>query len=164
MNHPIKYANGQTETLALRELSITELYQFIDLVAAGKTPDIIALTCDRNLAWVNSLDLDCFADLAAACFKENFRKAVRIAEKDPIAGLKIAPFRLESLRQSLSAVELASTVTPPAAASSGNGSPPTPPPTASAAPIPPAPSPILPASSAATLPPANVSAPATAST
>ena len=119
----IIYANGQQESLALKELSITELYQFIDLTVAGKTPEIIALSASRNLDWVNSLSLDTFAELAALCFKANFPKAVRIADKDPIAGLKLAPFRLEQLKLLISANSMAFTPTPPPAAPNGKDSP-----------------------------------------
>ena len=119
----IIYANGQQESLATKELSITELYQFIELLVAGKTPEIIVLSFSRNLDWVNSLTIDTFAELASDCFKANFPKAVRIADKDPIAGLKMAPFRLEQLKLLISANSMGFTPTPKPDEPSGKDSP-----------------------------------------
>lgn len=87
----IKYLNGQQEALIFEPLSNTELYQFLDFLVAGQTPAIIALNARRSLEWVNSLDLDCFLDLAAQFIRANFPMAMRMALKDPIAGLKFGP-------------------------------------------------------------------------
>lgn len=99
----ITYENGQTEALTVTPLSNTERYKFIDLMVAGDTPGIIALCARRNAAWVNSLTVDSFADLARYFFQEVFPTVMRLAARDPIAGLKIAPFQMEYVRMLIAA-------------------------------------------------------------
>lgn len=133
----VKYQNGQSESITTPPLSNSELYQFVDLLVTGKTPEIIGLCARRNLAWVNSLTLECFADLAAAFVKENFSKAMVIMNKDPIAAMKFYPtlktMQIILAEQFDSGIGTNFAPTPDDSATAGSDSPQTPPPEDAAA-------------------------------
>ncbi len=145
-NQLIKYlplpgkTEGLEESLTFAPLSITERYTFIDHLVAGETPKIVALCARRPLDWVDSLDPECYLDLAARFVRENFSMAMRIAERDPIAGMKVGPL-LVRMGNVLSLLPgLPSSPTPGSATTSGVDSP------------------------TMLVPPASVAAPSTAST
>jgi hypothetical protein len=127
----IKYKNGLQEALTFEPLSNTELYKFIDHLVTGETPAIVALNTRRSIEWVNSLDLDCFLDLASQFVKENFQLAMRIAMRDPIAGLKVGPLLAEMGRVLSLIPGMPSALTLAPAAPSGTISPTEPAPAAS---------------------------------
>jgi len=132
----ITYQNGQKEALTFAPLSITERYKFIDLLVAGETPHLVALCTRRKIEWVESLDPECFLELASGFLKANFPMAMRIAEKDPIAGLKVGPLMMQIGRVLSLLPSPSSASTPAPSAGSGADSPTTPAPAAAAAPIP----------------------------
>jgi hypothetical protein len=142
----VKYKNGQVEHLVFTELDVFELYQFIDLLVAGRTPEIVQLCARRQAEWVKSLDFPTYLALAKYFINANFQKAVEIATSDPIAGLKVGPLLMQmgAMLQKIPAVTMppessaeisptsAATLTP--AAPSGSSSSTAPAPTAAAAP------------------------------
>lgn len=89
INVTINYQSGQSESLACAELDIFERYQFVDLLVAGKTPEIVMLCTKRNADWLRSLKPACVLELAKKFIGENFPHAMAIAKSDPIAGLKV---------------------------------------------------------------------------
>ncbi|MFA5264918.1 MAG: hypothetical protein WC378_13930 [Opitutaceae bacterium] len=131
----IKYANGQEERLTFKTLSISERIQFVNLLCAGESPSIVALCCDRNLQWVNTLDLGCYNQLIAYFIKANFSTMVEMSTHDPIIGLKVGPllYQMGNLLKLLPSNDSAPTPAP--AAPSGNASPSEPAPAASVAAI-----------------------------
>jgi hypothetical protein len=142
----IKYKNGQQEALEFAPLSNEELYKFIDFLYAHDTPAIVALGTRRPMAWVNSLELSCFLDLAKRFIKANFRLAVEIAMQDPIAGLRVGPV-LNQMNAVLESIPGANSVLmPPSAAQNGAASPDAPAPSVSPEATP-APSPATPLAS-----------------
>lgn len=143
----VKYDNGQEEALSFTPLSNTERYKYIDLLVAGNTPALIALCARRTENWVNRLDPDSLAELAGHFFQQVFPTVLRMARRDPITSLKIAPFQLEwtqlMQRAAMVGVDLAqpesssapgnsSSTTPSSAAPTGSDSPSAPAPAASA--------------------------------
>lgn len=84
-SHPVTvaYRDGRTETLALRELSIRELYRWIEHHAARDTPALVALCAGQKPDWVDTLSDDSFGDLARRSFDLNFHRATALALKDP---------------------------------------------------------------------------------
>jgi hypothetical protein len=128
----IKYANGQVESLDFAPLSITERYTFTDHLVEGRTPQLVAHCARRNIEWVNSLDQDCFLELAKEFIRGNFPMAMKIAQADPIAALKVGPL-LFKMGQVLSLLPSTSSApTPSTASAAGDASPSAPPPAASA--------------------------------
>jgi hypothetical protein len=137
----VKYKNGQVEHLVFTELDVFELYQFIDLLVAGRTPEIVQLCARRQAEWVKSLDFPTYLALAKYFINANFQKAVEIATSDPIAGLKVGPLLmqmgtlLKTLPDTSSAeISAASAITLPPAEQNGSSSPTTPAPSAAVAP------------------------------
>jgi hypothetical protein len=91
----ILYQNGQSEELSFPPLSISERQKFRDCMIVSDTVAIVGLCTRRNPAWVDSLDPECFSDLAAAFFKANFKSVMDLADRDPITALKVAPIRMQ---------------------------------------------------------------------
>jgi hypothetical protein len=91
----VKYAkNGLEEMITVKELAVTDLYQFLEHMSQGKTPALVGLCTGRNRAWVDSLELRSFTQLAQKCVKVNFQRAMVIAE-ETVAGMTAAPLLLK---------------------------------------------------------------------
>jgi hypothetical protein len=130
----VKYKNGQEEALTFEPLSNTELYQFIDLLVAARSPEIVALCTRRTLEWYNQLDPVCAFRLAAQFVRENFTMAMRITMEDPIAGMKMGPLLAEMDRWLRLPAGPSSVSMPAASVITGSASPTAPAPAASPAP------------------------------
>jgi hypothetical protein len=115
----IRYANGQEEAITIRQLTIRELYQFIDHIAAGATPAIVGLCANRNGEWIDSLDLDSYGALAEECICINFPKAAQIATHDPLTATKMAPL-FSQMGRALALTGKALTETPKSPAEPAN--------------------------------------------
>lgn len=79
----VNYRDGRTEALDLRELSIRELYRWIEHHAARDTPALVALCARQKPEWVDTLTDESFAELARRSFDLNFPRATALALKDP---------------------------------------------------------------------------------
>jgi hypothetical protein len=89
--YSVTLADGSVERFAIKPLSISRLYQWLYLAKDQSEPAMVALVCDRDIPWVDSLDVDTFAKLAAKCHEVVFPQAVRLAKGAPAAAALIAP-------------------------------------------------------------------------
>jgi hypothetical protein len=87
----VAYRNGQKETIEFKELSIRQLYRFIDAVERDQTPELVALCAGKPIEWIDALTLASFGKLAKYCIAENFPKAMELSGSDSIANSKMFP-------------------------------------------------------------------------
>ncbi len=88
----VRYANGQSEAVAFRTLSITERQRYIRFLEERDTVGIVAFCAGRNAGWIDSLTEDCFDDLANWFFLVNFSWVMERASRDPITSTLVHPF------------------------------------------------------------------------
>lgn len=92
---PVPFAvtlpDGTVDKFIIKPLSITKLYQWLYLAKDQSEPAMVALVCDRDLPWVDSLDVDAFARLAGKCHEIVFPQALRLAKGAPAAAATLAP-------------------------------------------------------------------------
>ena len=92
---PVPYAvtlpDGNVDRFAIKPLSITRLYQWLYLAKDQSEPAMVALVCERDMTWVDSLDVDTFAKLAGKCHEVVFPQAIRLAKGAPAAAELLAP-------------------------------------------------------------------------
>jgi hypothetical protein len=87
----VTLADGAIDRLVIKPLPITKLYQWLYLARDQSEPAMVALAVDRDLAWVDSLDVDTFAKLAGKCSEVLFPLALRLAKGAPAAAALVAP-------------------------------------------------------------------------
>jgi len=88
----VTYLDGRKESVQLRRLSLRQLYRFIEVIGGKDSAEMVALCTGRPVEWIDSLEDDSGAALAKLCSEENFPRAARLAQVDPLAGLKMGPF------------------------------------------------------------------------
>ncbi|HEY1791568.1 MAG TPA: hypothetical protein VGG34_01505 [Opitutaceae bacterium] len=126
----LRFKNGQSELIRWTELGIAERHAFTNLLAEGRTPEIVLLCTKRNAAWMESLDFDSYLELAKYFLKRNFRWALAIVTHDPVMGLKCGTLILAI--QISSGLSTSSAPTPAGASTDGKETPGAPAPAASA--------------------------------
>ena len=89
--YSVTLPDGSVDKFAIKQLSITKLYNWLYLAKDQSEPAMVALVCDRDMAWVDSLDVETFAKLAAKCHEVVFPQAIRLAKGAPAAAALIAP-------------------------------------------------------------------------
>ena len=87
----VKYRDGTTDTIELRELSIRQLYEWIERFSDRDTPALVALATGRDAAWVDTLDDASFATLGAAAIKTNFPRAETMMRQDITVAARLLP-------------------------------------------------------------------------
>jgi len=90
--YEVTYLDGRKEMVALRRLSLRQMYTFIELLDGKDPASLVSLCTGRPVEWFDTLEDDSGAGLSKLCNEENFPRATRLAQTDPLAGLKIAPF------------------------------------------------------------------------
>lgn len=95
--HPvvITYRDGRTETLKLGELSIRNLYRWIEHFAKNDVPALVALCAGKPVEWVDSLTDDSFGDLSKLAFELNFPRATALSSKDVTVAALLKPSLLQ---------------------------------------------------------------------
>jgi hypothetical protein len=92
---PVPYSvtlpDGSVDRFAIKPLPITKLYQWLYLAKDQSEPAMVALVCDRDIAWVDSLSIETFSKLAGKCHEVVFPQAVRLAKQAPAAAALLAP-------------------------------------------------------------------------
>lgn len=88
----VVFKDGTKARITVRELEITELYDFLKFVGVDDSPSLVALCCGHKREWVNTLKLASYKILVAECVNRNFENAMEIVAADPIAQVKNAPF------------------------------------------------------------------------
>jgi hypothetical protein len=83
--------DGTVDRFIIKPLTITKLYQWLYLAKDQSEPAMVALVCDRDLAWVDSLDIDTFSKVANKCHEIVFPQAIRLAKGAPAAAALLAP-------------------------------------------------------------------------
>jgi hypothetical protein len=96
----VTHNDGTTELVAVRELTIRRLGEFILLAVADRTPELVALCVDRPVDWIDMLTLDSYGELSKLAIELNFPRATKITENDPVAAARLAPL-LHRLREAL---------------------------------------------------------------
>lgn len=91
----VVYRDGKKETIALGELSIRKLYEWMKHYAAKDTPALVALSADRPIEWIDRLTRESFQRLAEAAMKANFQAAAELVRTDPVALALFGPALLE---------------------------------------------------------------------
>ncbi len=97
--------NGGTDIVFLKQLTIRQLYKFVEFVTTDQTPQLVALCAERDLEWVDTLTLESYGALAAECMKLNFLRATALAEKDTLVAMKLAPLNMKVLAALKQAME-----------------------------------------------------------
>lgn len=130
----ITYANGQSEPVDVRELSIRELYSFVEALTSNSTWKLVVLATEVggrpvSAAWIDSLAVESYSRLCQEAIAANFTRAVALAQGDPMIATAIAPIIQKTIAtQSL----IESMEAPKAEPTSPNGSEPSPAPAPSA--------------------------------
>ena len=83
--------DGSIERITIKKPSITKLYEWLYLSKDNSEPAMVALCTGKDLVWVNSLELDSFAQLAAKSSEIYFTLALRLSKGAPVAAALIAP-------------------------------------------------------------------------
>lgn len=91
-SYEVTYLDGRRETVPLRRLSLRQLYRFIEVLGGKDSSELVSLCTGRPVEWFDTLADDSGAGLANLCASENFPRAASLAQTDPLAGLKMAPF------------------------------------------------------------------------
>lgn len=89
--YAVTLADGTVDRFAIKPLAISKLYQWLYLAKDQSEPAMVALVCERDAAWVDSLDIDTFAKLAGKCHEIVFPQAIRLAKGAPAAAAMLAP-------------------------------------------------------------------------
>jgi hypothetical protein len=113
------YEDGRTEELVMRQLKLRALYKYIDHLSLDDVPAIVALCCDRPAEWVDTLTVDSFTELSRIATEQNFTKAMRIVESDPVAFAKCGKL-LAKLTEAIKHLPSVSTGSSPAPSSSAS--------------------------------------------
>lgn len=129
----ITYTSGLTEALPLAPLGITKRRRFVDLICEGRTPEIVALCFDRQIAWIDALSDDSYNDALKECIGLNFKKAMEMVMNDPIAFIKLGTLMLQIQTTCASLGLTPSSPTPEKNSPDGNASSTTPAPAVAAA-------------------------------
>lgn len=87
----VTHLDGSKETVELRQLSIRQLYRFIELATQDATPEIVALCVGQPSPWIDTLSDESYTDLAQQCHEQNFPRAMRLSAKDPLIAIRVAP-------------------------------------------------------------------------
>ena len=87
----VKFNDGSVGLVMVKELSIRQLYQFVEMSAKDQTPELVALCIGQAIEFVDRLSIDSFGVLAEEAIKANFPLAMRLAEKDPSIAAKLYP-------------------------------------------------------------------------
>jgi hypothetical protein len=106
----VTFNDGKTEQVAVRELTIRKLGEFILLAVSDRTPELVALCVDKPVEWIDTLDLKSYGELSKLAIEVNFPRATAITENDPVAAARLAPL-LHRLQE---AIKLFPQVTPSA--------------------------------------------------
>jgi hypothetical protein len=86
----ITLLDGSTDTLRVRPLDVIDLYEFIEMAAANKTPDLVCLVTGKDKAFLRLIDPKQYAKLAQKCIELNFEGAMELMA-DPIAASMMLP-------------------------------------------------------------------------
>jgi hypothetical protein len=86
----VTFLDGTIETVHVRPLDVIELYEFIELAAANKTPDLVAAVVKKPKDWLRNLAPKEYGKLAQRCIELNFDRAMELTA-DPIAAALIWP-------------------------------------------------------------------------
>ena len=130
----ITYANGLSEAVLVRELSIRELYSFVEALTSNATWKLVVLATEvdgkpATPVWIDSLDVESYSRLCQEAIAANFTRAVALAQGDPMVATAIAPIIQKTIAtQNL----IESMETPKTETASPTGSAPSPEPVSSA--------------------------------
>ncbi len=93
---PIPWAvtllDGIVDKFAINPPSISKLFRWIELSKELREPEMVALIVDRDLAWVDSLDIDSFGKLAQKVNELVFPLAASLGKQSPSAAAQFAPY------------------------------------------------------------------------
>lgn len=103
----IQFADGRKGVVQMKRLSIRQLYDFVEYCRTDQTPALVALCCGQEIEWIDTLADESFTTLAEEAIKQNFHRAAKLAEKDPIIAAKFAPIlvRFAQMADSMRAFE-----------------------------------------------------------
>lgn len=94
----VAYRNGQSETLNLGELSIRNLYRWIEHLSARDTPALVALCVGKPVDWIDTLTDESYGELSRLAFELNFPRATALSGKDVTVASLMKPILLEIAR------------------------------------------------------------------
>jgi hypothetical protein len=114
----VVFADGHKEPVALRQLTIRQLYTFTEHLHGEQMPALVALCTGKPEEWLDKLELESFGALLKKCLDLNFPKAATIAKSDPVVATKLMPllFRLQSAERMIQLGGLSTNAPSPAPA------------------------------------------------
>jgi hypothetical protein len=69
----VRRADGTTERILLRELSVAEVFHLLKIETAPRTEKLILTSTGRDSTWLNALTDTSYAELAKACVKASLQ-------------------------------------------------------------------------------------------
>lgn len=88
----VTHLDGSKETVELKRLSLRQLYRFIEVLGGRDSSEMVALCTGKSAEWFDTLTDESGAQLAKECADRNFQRAATLAQTDPLAGMRMAPF------------------------------------------------------------------------
>ena len=87
----ITYRDGKTETIELRELTIRQLYKFIEFFGDNNSPALAALCAGREDNWSDTLSDSSYAAVVKEAIRLNFPRAETIMAGDVTVAARLTP-------------------------------------------------------------------------
>lgn len=88
---PVTMKDGTKDSVSLADLSIEEVFTFIEHLLGNKSVALVALSTRKPDDWVNSLSDQSFAELSKEAHALNFSRAVVISKGDAAMARMITP-------------------------------------------------------------------------
>lgn len=91
----VAYRDGKSEVLHLGELSIRNLYCWIEHLSTRNTPALVALCLGKPVEWIDTLSDESYGELSRLAFDVNFPRATALSSKDVTVAALMKPMLLE---------------------------------------------------------------------
>ncbi|HEY4247818.1 MAG TPA: hypothetical protein VGM64_13265 [Lacunisphaera sp.] len=88
---PVSYRDGKTESIVIRELEITELYEFIDYFVKNNSPRMVSFCAGKDQAWVDTLTDESFRVLIKEVLWRNYPRIESLVKVDVTVAVRLAP-------------------------------------------------------------------------
>lgn len=110
--------DGKKETIELKELSIRQLYGFIEHFGENNSPALAALCAGREAGWPDTLSDESFGAVVKEAIRLNFPRAAALVSADITVAARLAPAIIRLVRaEALFAGATSKTSSPAPAAS-----------------------------------------------
>lgn len=87
----VTYRDGKTETVELRELTIRQLYKFIEHFSESNSPALAALSVGRDANWPDLLSDDSYGAVVKEAIRLNFPRAAKLISADITVAARLSP-------------------------------------------------------------------------